>query len=308
MTLNTTNLGIDKFGVIMRYPTKITNNPQEWYINDGMKTEDRIKLRIQKCDLKGSGVWEMTPKESGHPYSARINICTTNPKAYDEETQLKFGTDFTNLANRGYLVGPEDFRNFELTTYFRIIDILDSENTGKMTGYGRGGLHTGDGWPGACLGAWYKGVISTQYESSFFEKEYHHYSGSTGYSPRLMEHDLEEIDFGNDGTNIWIGQKFIVYDIPGGVKCELWVDKNAAHSINDHTKQDWVKINQLVDKGDLEGPKDKDLAKEMKHHCKCGDTVSPIFAWGGPTVTWRIDNCKVQHTKVSVREIQPPAN
>jgi len=38
--------------------------------------------------------------------------------------------------------------------------------------------------------------------------------------------------------------------------------------------------------------------------CKC-DIKNPVFAWGGPAVTWRLDQCKVQHTRTSVREFIP---
>jgi len=304
MTLNIPNSDIDKFGVKMIYPTKITNNPQEWYMHDKIDHDKRIHLRFDELNKKSNGIWELTPSDHVHPPSARIDINTTNPKAFDLDTQLRVGTDFKKNAERGYIVDPEDFRNFELTTYFKIIEILDDNNAGKMNGYGRGGLH-GKDWPAGCLGACYKGVLNTQSKQSSFEKEYHHTDSPSGYRFHINEKDFDQIDLGDDGTDVWIGQKFIVYDIPGGAKCELWVDKNADESITDSTKQDWVKINELIDKGDQKGP--QELASEMQEHCNC-DTKNPIFAWGGPTVTWRIDNCKVQHTKVSVREIQPPAN
>lgn len=93
-----------------------------------------------------------------------------------------------------------------------------------------------------------------------------------------------------------------MYDVPEGVECELWVDKNSAQSITDPSKQEWVKVNHVTDTGELSGP--KDYVSDMKKHCNC-DTEKPIFVWGGPTVTWRIDHCKVQFAKVGVREFIP---
>jgi len=175
---------------------------------------------------------------------------------------------------------------------------------GKMTGYGRGGIHSNAGWKDACLATCYKGVLSVKQKKTWFEKEYHHLKSSEGYSSRLNEKQFDEINISNDGKNMWIGQKFIVYDIDNGnqAKCELWVDRNSSQSIDDPTKQDWILVNTLIDKGDQPGPK-KD-GDDMKRECNC-DKDNPVFAWGGPTVTWRIDQCKVQFAKVSVREFIP---
>ena len=92
-----------------------------------------------------------------------------------------------------------------------------------MTGYGRGGAHSDNGWPAACLATCYKGVLSIKDKKTWFEKEYHHLHASDGYSKEhISEKNFREIDLGRDGTNVWVGIKFIVYDVDNGehVKCE----------------------------------------------------------------------------------------
>jgi len=301
---------VDKFGILKIQKNTKSNN-QEWYLHDDINNDKRIRLKKDPWNLKDKNklIWEGTPVGGDQTHTCRININTTNPKAFDEKAQSDAGTNWKKLAEQGYLIGEEDFRNFELTTYFKITELEKGhdENYGKMTGYGRGGLHTSKGWPGACLATCYKGVLSIRQKTTWFEKEYHHNSGSEGYSPRLQEKKFDLIKLDVDGDKYetpWIGMKFIVYDIDAGkhAKCELWVDKNSSESINDPTKQNWIKVNELVDKGDQAGPKvDGD---KLISECKC-DTKNPVFAWGGPTVTWRVDQCTVQHTRTSVREFIP---
>ena len=312
-TLTVEDNELDKFGII-KIQKKTKDNHQEWYIHDKMNTDSRIKFSSnENWNLVNSDIWEGHPNPDGNTRTARININTTNPDAYNVEKQLEFGKDFKKLAERGFMIDENDFRNFELTTYFKITHILRHHNEGKMTGYGRGGRHSDEGWPNACLATCYKGVFSVRDKASWFEKEYHHHQtekegGHAGYSYHLNEKKFEDskIDIGN-GINNWIGLKFIVYDIDNrnSAKCELWYDKNSDKSISDTTKQSWVKINEIEDKGNnLEGDGPQALADQMKEHCNC-DSDKFVFKWGGPTVTWRIDDCIVQHTKTSIREIIP---
>lgn len=44
--------------------------------------------------------------------------------------------------------------------------------------------------------------------------------------------------------NRWIGVKFVVYDVPGGVRLELWVDLTDGRGGGD-----WRKVNEMTDRG-----------------------------------------------------------
>ena len=92
------------------------------------------------------------PVGGNQTHTCRINTNTTNPKAFDEDAQSEVGTNWKKLSEQGYLIGEEDFRNFMLTTYFRVTDVKEHDDQyDKMTGCGRGGKHTSDVWPGVCL-------------------------------------------------------------------------------------------------------------------------------------------------------------
>jgi len=335
-----------------------TNPEQEWYIDDSWnnrhfiqdgksfwleKKNGRTRIDAKSFKFNGDdGVWEGTPTKSDDPTSFRINVATTNNKAWDKKEQLKYGVNWKDLAKkRGYIIGPEDFRNFEATIYWkRKGDWIDETDENRkcnaqpdqMTIYGRGGLHGAD-WPEGCLGCCYKG--SFDYNkfnkkgkkfgpgSSYFEKEYHHYSGSKGYAERILQEnskfaysgtrdDLFGVNNTIDIDNRWVGEKLLVYDtndkIDDGiyaVRSELWVDKNAEESIRDPTQQDWQLMNVFIDRGDKFPPKDDKLADEMVRECNAMSKTQ-IFAWGGPLISFRIDCTDVQVKYASIREIKKP--
>ena len=83
------------------------------------------------------------------------------------------------------------------------------------------------------------------------------------------------------------------------VKIEMWVDESMSAD-GKTTQNNWDKKFEIVDDGNL-GFKDFPVQT-------CGATgKSQIMTWGGPQVTYRIDNIKdMDFQKLSVREITPP--
>jgi hypothetical protein len=333
---------------------QMVNPQQEWFFDDSWGDSDPIsdgkswwigqkngRTRIDAEYFKynkDDDVWEGSPTMSDNPSSFRINVATTNDKAWDKEEQMKYGVNWKDLAqNRGYIIGPEDFRNFEATIYWKRIGDWKNEpddpqkakrkckgQPDQMTIYGRGGLH-GKGWKEGCLGCCYKGSIDYNLKgalnpgSSYFEKEYHHYGSSEGYSDRIYQDRslftiAEKPD--DDLTGTWMGKKFLLYDtneeIENGifaVRSEIWIDKNAEESIKDLKKQKWELMNVFIDRGDKAEdkypPKDDGLAEEMVNECSAF-SKNQIFAWGGPIVSFRIDCTNVQIKYASIRQIEKP--
>jgi hypothetical protein len=282
----------------MKYPTNPDKANQSWYMeDDNLEHQERVVIDAKTCRTISKGVFELTPDTSKSPASARINVRTTNPKAFDEETQLKIAKDWQNMATKGYMVGPEDFRNWEATIYYKVTHIDDKD---EMSIYGRGGKHPSGGFPGNCTSCCYKLQVRTD-GTARFAKEYHHANSPDGYvfsddNPKWGD---PKFSIGSVLNKI-IGMKAIVYDVklPDGkigVKLETYVD---VQSQGDRTKkQDWKLINEVIDEGTLPDPKDKGHIKA------CKAVPHQILQWGGPSVTFRIDNCTVEVQKASVREI-----
>ena len=325
------------------------------------KTRTRIDAEDFKFDEQKE-VWLGTPTTSDNPHSFRINVATTTSVdkkiVWDDKSTLGFIQDkadkkklsWKDFIKQGFMIDENDFRNFEATIYWRVvgnkwkqygcIDKVGNPKPDQMTIYGRGSLH-GKNWPAGCLGCCYKGsldynnVVNNKKEiiigpgSGYFEKEYHHFEGSTGYAQRILQEkstfalsgnpqNLLGTDHPADLESKWIGEKFFVYDTNeklddkdlknlNAVRCEIWIDKNAEQSINDSTKQDWQLMNVFIDRGDKFPPKDENLRNQMVEKC---DAVSEtqVFAWGGPLVSFRIDCADVQIKYASIREIEIPKN
>jgi hypothetical protein len=321
-SIQTTNRGQEWF-LDQNWKDKLVHDGKSWWVN---KKNARTRIDAESVRYnEDDGVWEGKPTSSDKPQSFRINVATTNDKAWNKNEQLNYGKNWKELAkNRGYIVGPEDFRNFEATIYWkRIGDWKHGPRCDKpdqMTIYGRGGLHD-KGWPGGCLGCCYKGSIDYNRAknlapgSSYFEKEYHHYGSSEGYSERIYQDKsmfTVSQNPNDDLSDKWIGEKFLVYDTDDtvedgilAVRCEIWVDKNAEQSMKDPAKQDWELMNVFVDKGDKFPPKDDQLANQMVKECNA-ISKEQVFAWGGPIVSFRIDCTDLQVKYASIREITPP--
>ena len=209
----------------------------------------------------------------------------------DVNAQSILGTHWDQMAVKGYMLDSRDFRNFEMTIYWKVTSWSDDD---EMSLYGRGGRH-GSGWPEGCLGPCYKGQIQRA-GNSRWAKEYHHNSGSTGYV-FTAGHDTSNLSARN---NVWTGQKVVVFDktVNGKkvVRMEVWKDE--AGDANP-ASQNWVMINYMEDAGSWGEPSDKGYVSN------CHAISQQQFLWGGPTSTFRIDSVIVQVKKASVRNILP---
>lgn len=276
------------FGVRHIYGSDPAKTSEDWFMGD-LKNDPRVEIDGAISEIS-PGVWEGRVTSSMNPASFRINVRTTNPNAFDIGAQLVHGADWAERASLGYTLDIKDFRNVEMTGYWKVTNWSDDD---EYSFYSHGG-HNTDGWPEACLGTQYKGQIQRA-GNPRFAKEYHHYSGNSGYKFRT---DGAKFNV-SARNNIWTGQKVCVYDTKDSnnntvVKCEVWCDESGE---SDPTKQNWRLMQELVDAGNWGEPDDEGYVEA------CNAQHQQIFLWGGPSATFRIDNVIVQTKKFSIRNI-----
>jgi len=274
-------VGKDPFGVREIYPTGRTG--EEWFMNMNDPNHDP-RTEPQTTLFKNSdGTWKIK--------SDAVRFRAYTSKGYHPE--LITTTNQKELAAKGYMQSPNDWRDVEITGYVKLNKVGGSVTGasgnlvgGHYTWYSRNARNTGDGAPEGCLGTAYKGWVNfggKPLQTRFAKEQWH---VSYAYSP-YVDTPFTTL-FGK-----WIGFKTIIYSIQlngkTAVKMESWLDGN-----NDGN---WVKLNEFIDSGGF--------GKDGK---ECGGDPDQIITWGGPTAVYRWDNAPDVDVKwFSVREIKSPA-
>jgi len=259
----------DIFGVSKIYPTETNGNT--WYMDMSNPTSDPRFDPKTSITQNSDGSWKMTNNK------VRMNVFSTDETTFENTSIPTFSR--TQLANKGYMQLPSDWKNIEITGYVK----LNSGNSDDFTWYGRGGKHNDSN--GGCEGSSYKANLSF-YGNTRFSKENYHVN----------------YDFSNEQSSTsslfgkWTGFKYVMYNEPGvnfaeQVHQEIWIDVNESDN--------WVKVDSFVDDGFGSGA----------NHCGPAIADNMPMTWGGPIVTFRADNTSDFDFKyLSVREIQDTAN
>jgi hypothetical protein len=256
----------DQFGIIKLYPSK--NNGEEWFINMDNPLSDS-RFNPQNTITKNpDGSWKMKSTQ------VRMNVYTST--GYNSANIPTL--DHSVIASKGYMLAPNDWRNFEMTQYVKVNTSPSDDN---FAPYGRGGRHTGSGPPEGCEGSSMKGDVFFSGKVRFAKEQWH-----VSYVFTNIKTATGSIE------DKWVGIKFVVYNFVENnkvvVKTELWLDTN--------NNGNFVKVDENVDRGGW-GTEDT----------VCGGTPDQIISWGGPITTFRWDTATdVDFKNLSVREIVPP--
>ena len=299
--------GKDIEGIQMLYPddTDPIKASQAWYLSKSGPNDARVSGKGVRKIISGNIV-EITPDTGTHPASARVYIRTTNPKALDTNEQLILGKDWTQMAIKKYMIGPEDFRNCEVSAYYKI---TKSSASDEMTYYWMGGAHPSDDlWPLQCVACCNKAQVKMDM-SPRAAKEYHHYASPDGYawSPKSALFDLKSA-LGGTMVNKMIGQKLVIYviDNPDGtpkeVHMELYIDTQSKDLAKpNYDIQKWQLFCEWIDNGsNWPDPKNDGYIANCK--AKKGQMIS----WGGPYIAMRLDDNIWQLHSLSIRPIKLP--
>jgi hypothetical protein len=273
--------GVDKFGIKEIYPTK--TGGEEWFMNmDDPRNDPRIGgegpstiFVLQNND----GSWKVQSTE------VRYGVLTSSGYHSDLITTLNQQA----LAAKGYMQSPNDWKNVEMTGYFKVNAFTDTTQNGAphIELLARGGRNTND--DGTIDGLSRECEATTYHSNTYldgrikFEKDLQHTIGYTTSDPE-KQHAIRPL------LGRWIGIKAIYYNLPDGtVRLEQWIDEDSNNN--------WHRMLHYTDKGNWGGG-----------YPDCGAPNTQVITWGGPIAVFRWDNIDDMDVKdFSVREIQPPS-
>ncbi|MPZ08376.1 MAG: hypothetical protein GEU26_18505 [Nitrososphaeraceae archaeon] len=205
----------------------------------------------------------------------RMNVYTSS--GYNESKMITY--DQKELAKKGYMHSPNDWKNVEMTGFVKYEEGNDDQN---FAWYVRGGKHTDSE---DCEGSAYKGQLFYEGDSRFAKQQW--------FVSYAFTDEKEQVTY--PLKDRWVGFKFVVYNLPplkNGtvfVKMENWINENGDGIT-------WKKIDERIDRGNW---------GERGEHCD--GKPAQIITWGGPIATFRWDNADSVDIKCfSVREIKPP--
>jgi hypothetical protein len=183
--------------------------------------------------------------------------------------------DFSELAQIGHWYKPTDWKNTEMTGYFKV----SSTKSGDGISFVTRSVRHNEAIQNGCGGSSYHNNI--RFEGTFqYKKEQWHVNYDT-LSP--SKNGIGSI------MNKWVGFKGIVYNLPNGnVKLESYVDK-------DNNNQ-WQKVQELIDSGNW--------GDDMTH-CNA-DKPGAQITWGSPMIIFKSTGVTYDFKKLSIRNIIPP--
>jgi hypothetical protein len=273
--------GVDKFGIKEIYPTK--TGGEEWFMNmDDPGDDPRIGgegpstiFVLQNDD----GSWKVQSTE------VRYGVLTSSGYHPDLINTLNQQA----LAAKGYMQSPNDWKNVEMTGYFKVNAFTNTIQNGAphIELLARGGRNTND--DGTINGLSRQCEATTYHSNTYldgrikFEKDLEHTIGYTTGDPE-KQHAIRPL------VGRWIGIKAIYYNLPDRtVRLEQWIDEDSNNN--------WHRMLHYTDKGNWGGG-----------YPDCGAANTQVITWGGPIAVFRWDNIDDMDVKdFSVREIQPPS-
>jgi K319L-like, PKD domain len=303
----------DLEGIQMLYTDDVSKAAQQFFLSREGPNHARVDGKgVRK--VNPDGTVQITPDSGTNPASARIYVFTTTSD-HSIEAQLVLGKDWNKMislsdadgVNRGgWMVTNQDYRDVEVTQYYKIPTIKTDD---EMTMY-LGGHHPSGGFPDQCVSSCYKAQIQTKDCTTRAAIEWDHYNSPSNYAWWDGKQDLVDLksELGGSMAGKLIGQKWVRYNEIGAdgkvkaVHMELYVDLASKDlSKPDFTKQNWRLMNEWVHDGTNWPTKPADNAREAG--CNAAGIKMPYF--GSDSISIRFDESPWILYALSVRPILP---
>jgi hypothetical protein len=281
ININNNTTKTDKFGIRELYLSKSAG--EEWYMNmdnpnnDSRTDPQTILIKNNDTNL-GDNSWKVQNTE------VRYDIFTSS----GYKPQLITTLNQTELSKKGYMQSQNDWKNVEMTGYFKINRFTNSDKNGPahIELVARGGKNTDNN---NLVNGLSKQCEATTYHSNIyetgkvkFEKDLMHTQGYTTNDIQIPNTTKEPL------LGRWIGIKAVFYNLSdnNSVKLEQYID--------DNSNNNWHKVLSYIDNGHWGGGTPN-----------CGGSDTQVITWGGPIAIFRWDNIDDMDIKnFSIREIQ----
>jgi hypothetical protein len=255
-------------GVQMIYPT--ASGGETWFFNPNNPEDGQFDENGANIEKNADGSWHVPPG------TTRMDVFTKGAGLLSDQQRSNFATyDYSELDRVGYWLQPSDWKNIEVTGYFKVTSTSSGDGISFVSRSVRHSNSIQDG----CGGSSYHNNI--RFEGTFqFKKEMWH-----------VNYDILPPSEDGIGSimNKWVGFKGVVYNLPdGSVKLESYVDK-------DNNNQ-WQKVRELVDTGDW--------GDDMTH-CNA-KTQGAAITWGSPMFIFKSTGVTYDFKNLSIREIALP--
>jgi hypothetical protein len=284
--------GTDVFGISKIYADDTSGNVSNWVMDmnnpggDPRGNNPETSSYMPNFKKNNDGSWNISRTE--------IRWAITQDNGYDES---KLCTNSKTCAQQGYMQDPKDWKDIEMTAYYRINQCGGGGSNGKchiehvMRGQRSTTSTNSVGVCGCALGCSdnYHGNSYPESGRQKWEKDLFHVAGY-GNDIRGVNNNSATRKW-DDGT--WIGIKTICYNLENGtVRLEHWTDENANNK--------WKMTHYFIDDGKKWKVRYPHI---MDNHCGAG--TDPIaITWGGPLTVFRSDNIKSYDIKwASIRSI-----
>jgi len=259
------------------YPTKL--QADEWFMDPITLTKDERFDPNAKLIQNSDGSWSVDSKGQ-----TRLNVWTRGSGNFRQNG----GIDTYNhsvIEARGYWYKPSDWKNVEMTGYFKLNKYVEDEYSTYSRSIWHNRTHNG------CGGSDYKLKLHFDGSVSLDKEEWHVLYTDQPKPSWMLEHKI--VDGLGNLTNRWIGLKNIVYNTDQNgtfyPTMEMWIDET-----NNGT---WKKVHEYTDRGAWGSIMNR-----------CGGAPDQLITWGSPVATFRWDDtADVDFRNLSVREIDPPS-
>ena len=255
-------------GVRKIYPT--AQGGDSWFFNPDTPDDGQFDSNGAEISKNSDGSWHLKPG------TTRMDVFTKSAGLLSDKQRSNMATyDYSDLSRIGYWYQPSDWKNIEITGYFKVISSSSGDGLSFVTRSVRHSNSVQDG----CGGSAYHNNI--EFDGKFqYKKEMWH-----------VNYDIMPPSDNGIGSiiNKWVGFKGVVYNLPdGSVKLESYVDKD--------NNNNWQKAAELIDSGKW--------GDDMTH---CGaKTPGAVISWGSPMIVFKSTGVTYDFKKLSIREITPP--